>query len=202
MYYLYIKKHNLTGLRYLGYTSKKNYHTYPGSGHYWRRHLGAHGYDYTTTVLLATESKEEIKETGRFFSNLFNIVESKSWANLKPEEGMGGTHTVSEEQKKKQSKKMKGRYIGENNPMYGQKRSDTTERNSLPKKWVTNGVEDKLILKEQLTNYLSIGYNVGRSNSRNKGSKINYSTIICEGCSKGIRPVNYKRHLQKCLKRN
>lgn len=200
MYYLYIKKHNLTGLRYLGYTSKKNYHTYPGSGHYWRRHLDSHGYDYTTTVLLATESKEEIKETGRFFSDLFSIVESKSWANLKPEEGMGGTHAVSEEQKKKQSKKMKGRYIGEKNSMYGRKRTDTTERNKLPKRWVTNGVEDKLILRQQLDEYLSVGYSIGRSNSRNKGSKINYSTIMCEGCRKNIRPVNYKRHLQKCLK--
>jgi len=198
MYYLYVKKHNLTGLKYLGYTSKKDYHIYPGSGHYWRRHLDAHGYDYSTTILLSTDSKEEIKETGRFFSNIFNIVESSEWANLKPEEGMGGTHIVSEEQKKKQSKKMKGRYIGEKNPMYRRKREDLSSRNKLPKKWVTNGAEDKLVLKEHLDDYLSNGYTVGRSKSNNRGSKIKYSTICCEICRRNIRPVNYPRHLKKC----
>jgi hypothetical protein len=37
-----------------------------------------------------TESKDELKETGVFFSKLWNIVESKEWANCKPEEGDGG----------------------------------------------------------------------------------------------------------------
>lgn len=44
----------------------------------------------TTQILLATESKDDIKETGIFFSKLWNVVDSLEWANLKPEEGDGG----------------------------------------------------------------------------------------------------------------
>jgi hypothetical protein len=113
---------------------------------------------------------------------------------------MGGTHIVSESQKKKQSRKMKGRYVGEKNPMYGRKRNDLSNRNKLSKRWVTNNIEDKLILKEYLDEYLSKGYAIGRSKSNNKGSKIKYSTVCCEICKKNIRPVNYLRHLKKCSK--
>lgn len=71
----------------------------------------------------------------------------------------------SDEQKQNLSKKRKenGLSAGENNPMYGKKRDDLTERNKLPKKWVTNGSEDKLILREKLDEYLSNGYYIGRS---------------------------------------
>lgn len=119
MYYLYIKTHNKTGLRYLGQTKRKDFHKYTGSGIRWLNHLNKHGFDYTTHILLATEDKDELKETGKFFSNLFNIVESNDWANLKPEEGDGGQdssvqnkrvkngthHFLSEEHKNKQRKR-------------------------------------------------------------------------------------------------
>jgi len=37
-----------------------------------------------------TKSKEEIVKLGRYYSNLFNVVDSENWANLKEEEGDGG----------------------------------------------------------------------------------------------------------------
>lgn len=89
MLYLYVKTHNKTGLKYLGKTNQKDYHSYTGSGVYWIRHLEKHGYDYTTEILLETENKEELKETGLFFSRLFNVVKSKEWANLQEEKGDG-----------------------------------------------------------------------------------------------------------------
>lgn len=89
MLYLYVKTHNKTGLKYLGKTNQKDYHSYTGSGVYWIRHLEKHGYDYTTKILLQTENKEELKETGLFFSRLFNVVKSKEWANLQEEKGDG-----------------------------------------------------------------------------------------------------------------
>lgn len=49
--YLYMKTHNITGLKYLG--------------------------------------KTELKETGIFFSKLFDIVKSEEWANLTEEKGDG-----------------------------------------------------------------------------------------------------------------
>jgi hypothetical protein len=90
MIYLYVKTHNKTGLKYLGKTNSKDPHKYAGSGLYWTKHLKVHGIDYTTEILLATEDKEELKETGLFFSKIFNIVKSKEWANIMEEYGQGG----------------------------------------------------------------------------------------------------------------
>jgi hypothetical protein len=90
IYNLYVKTHNKTGLKYLGQTTKKDPHKYPGSGKYWTAHLNKHGYDYTTEVLHECQSKEELKEQGLHYSNIWNVVESAEWANLKPESGDGG----------------------------------------------------------------------------------------------------------------
>lgn len=42
-----------------------------------------------TQILLATTDKQELKETGLFFSKLWGIVLSKEWANLTEENGDG-----------------------------------------------------------------------------------------------------------------
>jgi hypothetical protein len=90
MIYLYYKEHNVTGLKYLGKTISPDPHKYVGSGKVWRRHINKHGYDVSTHILLATENKDEIRETGLYFSNLWNICKSKEWANIVKEEGSGG----------------------------------------------------------------------------------------------------------------
>lgn len=89
MFYLYKKTHTKTGLKYLGYT-KNDPWKYAGSGVLWTRHLKEHGNHVLTEVLLVCESKEEIKKSGRYYSVLWNVVESKDWANLKLEEADGG----------------------------------------------------------------------------------------------------------------
>jgi hypothetical protein len=89
MLYLYVKTHNITGLKYLGKTSQ-NPHEYKGSGKRWKLHLKKHGNNVSTEVLLQTESKIELKETGIYYSLMWNVVESDQWANLKIEEGDGG----------------------------------------------------------------------------------------------------------------
>ena len=88
--YLYVKTHNKTGLKYLGQTSAKDPHKYSGSGVYWKLHLKKHGYDYTTEILKECQSKEELKNLGTYYSNLWNVIESEEWANLKIEQGDGG----------------------------------------------------------------------------------------------------------------
>ena len=111
--YLYLKTHKATGLKYLGKTIKDPF-KYKGSGKIWRMHLSKHGYDVSTQILLATESEEELKETGLFFSNLWDVVESAEFANLCKEEGQGGntwnkrSRYVSEYTRKKQSESRKG----------------------------------------------------------------------------------------------
>ena len=90
MFYLYVKTHNTTGLKYLGQTSSSDPYRYKGSGKRWVNHLRKHGADFTTHILLQTDDLSELRETGLFFSRLFSIVESDEWANLKLEEGDGG----------------------------------------------------------------------------------------------------------------
>lgn len=100
MIYLYVKTHNKTGLKYLGKTEKSDPYNYHGSGKRWIRHLNKHGYDYTTEILLATENFDELKETGIYFSKLWNIVDSNEWANLMEETGTGGDNSRNIDYKK------------------------------------------------------------------------------------------------------
>lgn len=90
IYYLMIKSHNITGLKYLCQTKKKDPYSYKGSGKYWKLHLKQHGNNIHTEILKECVSKEELKEWGLYYSNLWNIVDSNNWANLKPETGEGG----------------------------------------------------------------------------------------------------------------
>ena len=87
--YLYKKTHNKTGLQYLGKTIKDPY-KYKGSGDHWIPHIKKHGYDVTTEILRECQTNEEVKEWGLYYSELWNVVDSKDWANMRPEEGTGG----------------------------------------------------------------------------------------------------------------
>lgn len=109
MIYLYIKTHRATGLKYLGKTSSKDPHSYPGSGKRWRAHLDKHGYDFDTEILLESNDPIKIKEAGLYYSKIWNIVEDVMWANLKPESGDGGTFIHTEEAKEKIGKSSKGK---------------------------------------------------------------------------------------------
>lgn len=103
--YLYKKTHNKTGLNYLGKTTQDPF-TYKGSGKRWGNHINKHGYDVTTEILRECQTNEEVKEWGLYYSALWNIVESREWANLKEEYGDGGG------------------IRGEGNGMYGKTHSD------------------------------------------------------------------------------
>ena len=90
-YYLYIKTSPL-GLRYLGKTIKDP-NTYLGSGKIWKRHIKKHNFtvdDIETEIVFETNNVDELIKKGIELSNLYNIVESKEWANLREEAGDGG----------------------------------------------------------------------------------------------------------------
>ena len=89
IYYLYKKTHRKTGLKYLGKTVRNPY-SYQGSGTRWANHIKIHGYDVDTEILLETTSKEELKAKGLYYSDLWQVVDSNDWANLRPESGDGG----------------------------------------------------------------------------------------------------------------
>ena len=88
--YLYVKTHTITGLKYLGKTIQKDPHKYKGSGTYWCNHLRKHGATYTTEILKECEDPAMVNFWGQHYSDLWNIVQSDEWANLKPETGTGG----------------------------------------------------------------------------------------------------------------
>jgi hypothetical protein len=89
MYYLYIKIHKETGLKYLGKTCQNPF-SYKGSGIRWSNHLKKYGNNVETIILFESENKEDIREKGIYYSSLWNIVKDDNWANLKIEEGDGG----------------------------------------------------------------------------------------------------------------
>lgn len=96
MYYLYVKTHNKTGLKYLGQTHRDPY-TYLGSGTRWLNHIRKHGNDISTYILLETECKTKLKVAGLQYSELFNVVADYSWANIVEEKGTGGdtSHSIN-----------------------------------------------------------------------------------------------------------
>jgi hypothetical protein len=116
--YLYVKTHQKTGLKYLGKTSREDYHEYPGSGLIWKRHLKKHGQDYSTEILLKTESIEEARETGIFFSRLFDVVNSTEWANLTVEDANGGENLKKLTRTPEWNKNISRSKLGKKNPNY------------------------------------------------------------------------------------
>jgi len=59
MIYLYLKTHNISGLKYLGKTTRDP-QKYLGSGKVWRDHLKKYGNDIHTEILFETDSQPEI----------------------------------------------------------------------------------------------------------------------------------------------
>ena len=103
--YLYKKTHTVTGLQYLGKTVSKDPYSYTGSGIYWKNHLEKHGYTFTTEILKECQSEQELITWGKYYSNLWNIVESEEWANLIEEAGPGGFWSSTSKQKLSKTKK-------------------------------------------------------------------------------------------------
>lgn len=94
--YVYIKTHDVTGLKYFGKTTAKDPYKYQGSGVYWKNHIKKHGYDVSTEILGYFVNEEECKNFTIRFSKENNIVNSKEWANLKEECLDGGFDYINE----------------------------------------------------------------------------------------------------------
>jgi hypothetical protein len=109
--WLYIKQHNITGLKYFGKTIKADPYKYKGSGIVWTRHLNKHGNDVTTVWCQLFNDKNELVKYALDFSNQNKVVESSEWANLRPEDGlMGGDTGISDQGRKILSEKSSKRH--------------------------------------------------------------------------------------------
>lgn len=149
IYYLYIKTHNKTGLKYLGFTTQQDYHKYTGSGTGWLNHLKKHGFDYSTEILYEGIDKNELQRLGEYYSDLYDVVRQKSWANLKPERGEGGSFIATPESIKKvlETKKKNGT-LNTNTPENRIKAINTRRKNNTlntnTEESITKGLYTKL----------------------------------------------------------
>jgi hypothetical protein len=91
MIYLYVKTHNITGLKYFGKTTRKDPYKYKGSGIYWKKHLKKYGNNFHTVIIGIFDNETECEKVALDFSNKNNIVNSEQWANLKEENGLDGS---------------------------------------------------------------------------------------------------------------
>jgi hypothetical protein len=214
--YLYVKTHNVTGLKYLGKTIRKDPHKYPGSGTRWTNHLKVHGYDYTTTILKECTSNEEVKELGLYYSELWNVVDSDDWANLKPENSAGGfgkpspeiiakilatklARDLNKHSQETISKISAARLtkFAAKDPTYNvrpkcrpEKAAKIKEANT-GKKWVhnpENTVERKQLDPVECERYLQLGWKPGT------GPRTLPIKQTCPHCNNTFDPGNYKQH--------
>jgi hypothetical protein len=113
-FYLYVKQHRITRLKYFGMTATKDPYVYQGSGKYWRRHLKVHGKDTETIQVWEFNNIETCEQFALNFSKENNIVESTDWANLRPENGRDGRAPGSPGLKR------------EKNPNWGKRKEQTS----------------------------------------------------------------------------
>ena len=125
---LLVQTHNVTGLKYFCKTIHLNkVHWYKGSGTVWKRHLKKHGNDVSTGIMGVYYDRQRCVEAALDFSRTHNIVASKEWANLVEENAETGAQGGDKHpmfgrphpQKGTTTSKLKGRYVGALNPMYG-----------------------------------------------------------------------------------
>lgn len=124
---LYVKTHNVTGLKYFGKTIRSDVDAYTGSGRYWLRHLAKYGKNFSTKIIAVfdDDKPQELTEFCKKFSIENNIVNSKEWANLIPEDGINGWPIGRERGKlmrprsERYRMKMSLAKSGEKHPMWG-----------------------------------------------------------------------------------
>lgn len=200
---LYIKTHNTTGLKYFGKT-KLDVYKYKGSGKHWKRHLKKHGNDVTTEIYAQFEETDpKLEECALKFSEDNNIVESKEWANMKPENGLDGgsdSRCYTEDVRKKMSELSKGRVY-----------DDEYKRNmSLSCKGINkgdkNGMKGYTFSDDAMDRIIKAHLGVKRSKDtveKIRKSALNrdsYKIVECPHCHKTGKENAMKRwHFDRCI---
>lgn len=194
--YIYLTTNLINGKKYIGKKESSvfdpNYH---GSGKYIYKALKKYGSDnFKTEIICWCESLDELNLAERHFIKLHKAVESKDYYNIH-EGGSGGnviagyTDEDMKRFKNKVSKEFKGRkhmikdgarkyvrpeeieqYLLDGWEFFHQTLSeeDRQKRSEASKnrKYVTNGVINKLVKIDDLDDYLSKGFKLGQTRSK------------------------------------
>jgi hypothetical protein len=171
--YLYLKTHQVTGLKYLGKTTQDP-HKYKGSGLRWTRHLAKHGNDVSTLILFESNNLREIKTKGQYYSELWNVVNDQNFANMRPETGDGGNTSQCENYKVGMSKRDTS---GSKNSMFG--RSAVIENNL---RWYNNGTENIYVPAGTQPNLFVPGRIIKYKKPHSKETKIKLSQYGKKPC--------------------
>jgi len=204
MIYLYLKEHNKTGLKYLGKTIQNPF-KYKGSGLYWSRHLNKYGTDVTTKILKICKNETELSHWGLYYSNLWDIVESKEFANLIPETGTGHCAGIklSEETKLKIKNKRKFQIMTKES---NQKRSETlknkyknTEHFNKNRKQSQAERNMRIIINSGENNPMYNKQHKEESKQKMRGKRKQQKKLTCPYCglTGGVSPLK-SYHFERC----
>jgi hypothetical protein len=125
--YLYVKTHNITGLKYFGKTISDPF-SYNGSGLLWGQHIEEYGYDISTEIVGEFDDYKKCLEFALNFSLENDIVESIEWANLKLETLDGGWDHINSLSKKERTEKWHKWW----NSLSEEERSEINKKKSRP----------------------------------------------------------------------
>lgn len=191
---LYIKKHSITGLRYLGKSSKEDLSRYLGSGKRWSNHIKFHDKEYVTTEWVSDWFNDpySLQDLALFISECFDIVNSDKWANLKPEYGIEGHKLFGK------SNGMFGTSRkGEDNPFYKKKHSKESKSKMGPAK----GYKKAQHLCEKQSEFMKLNNPMNNPDSVQKirQKAIDRPKKYCVNCNRYFDTGNYaKSHGDKC----
>jgi hypothetical protein len=191
---LYILQHSITGLKYFGKTTQ-DISKYKGSGVYWTSHIKKHGKEHVVTLWVSDPyiDSDAIVEFALSFSEEHNIVKSKDWANIKPENGLDG-----------------GGATGPRGP-YKKQRTPSGRRGPNGRRGIPTGLSPK---KGKPSGQIpwNKGKTIGPNKSRgvprgpNKGRGTPHgpqAKVTCPHCGKIGGVGNMKRwHFDKCPKKS
>lgn len=190
--YLYHKRHLKTKLNYFGKTIQ-NPKTYKGSGLHWTRHLAKHGRDVETIQIWEFTDIEECSKFALEFSQSNDIVNSKLWANVVPEDGkMGGRTTANftKEQLELQSERRKVAAL---------KDWETRDRTAVQQQgklsWENKTEEERAKSIQKLLDGRKLPDGTYKKYTDLKEKYANADKIICTHCKfVGVNVSGMKRH--------
>lgn len=206
MFYLYLKTHNITGLKYLGYT-KNDPQKYRGSGQYWSKHIQKHGNDITTEVLFESNNIDDISIMGKHYSEIWNIVDNPEFANLCEEDGnklygkaninfRGHPQTIETRNKisKNNGRGNSGKY-GIQHPAFGHKVNQNNIEHLVKARSKLEGID--------VWNKGKTGLQTHNEETRKKMSAaklgIKKEQVVCPHCGKlGGKPAMIRFHFDNC----